>query len=80
MKEYIKYLQENPIKIVLPLVIFLFTILLNIVINQKDSSIGLTIGALVFSVIINFIINLQVWGEYKGIEGFIPTILAFFKW
>lgn len=80
MKNYIKYLEENPIKIILPLVIFLFSVLANLVVNLWDSSIGLTIGTLLFTLLMNCLIHLQVWGEYKQIEGFIDTIKAFFKW
>lgn len=80
MKEYKKYLKENPIKLVLPIVIFLFSVLVNVYVNNGTGSIGLSIGTLLFTLLINFVINLQVWGEYKCIEGFIPTLKEFFKW
>jgi hypothetical protein len=78
MKNYIKYLKENPIKIVLPILFLLFSIAINIVVNITDSNIYLSIGVALFTLLTLCLINLQVWGEYKRIEGFLETVKQFF--
>lgn len=80
MKEYIKYLKENPVKMVVVNFVLAFSLGVNLVVNINYSSLGLSIGAALFTTLITCIILLQVWGEYKKIEGFIPALLAFFKW
>jgi hypothetical protein len=80
MKNYLKYLSENPGKLVLPILITLFFVAVNVIINYKEVNLALSIPAAIFSAIVVFVINIQVWGEYKQIEGFIPTIKALFKW
>jgi len=80
MKNYLKYLSENPGKLVLPILITLFFVAVNVMINYKEVNLALSIPVAIFSAIVVFAINLQVWGESKQIEGFIPTIKALFKW
>jgi hypothetical protein len=79
MKNYLKYLKENPVKLVLPLFIIIFTITINTYVNIEFTSLALSLFVAFFTLLINCVILLQVWGEYKGIEGFKDTIKQFFK-
>lgn len=80
MKEYIKYLISNPIKLLLILFIIGVCITANIFVNASEFNLLLSISTALFTTLITCSILLQVWGEYKGIEGFWPTVKAYFKW
>lgn len=80
MKNYIKYLKENPVKLIAPLFFMLFGILANVYVNYEFTSFLLSYIIGFSTTLITLLILLQVWGEYKGIEGFWPTVEAFFKW
>lgn len=78
-KEYIDYLKKNPKKLLAPLFVFIFGITINIVVNYSFSSLALSFFVGFFSSIVTILMLLQVWGEYKGIEGLLPTIKEYFK-
>ena len=75
MKNYIEYLKNNPKKLFLPCLMFIFGSYANIAVRWDGDL--LRIGVLTFSAFVFAILNLQVWGEYKEIEGFLPTLKAF---
>lgn len=80
MKNYIQYLKENPNKMTTIQLVMLFCVVINVVVNAIDFNLWLSISVAFFSTILTFLINVQVWGEYKQIEGVIPAIKALFKW
>ncbi len=80
MKNYIEYLKENPNKMTTIQLVMLFCVVINVVVNAIDFNLWLSISVAFFSTILTFLINVQVWGEYKQIEGVIPAIKALFKW
>lgn len=80
MKNYIKYLKENPKKMGMIQGIITFFVIVNVVVNVIDFALPLTIAVAIFSALITALISLQVWGEYKKIEGLKDAIIEFFKW
>ena len=80
MKNYLKYLRKNPAKLFLISFIVGIAIATNVFANTSEFNIWLSICTGIFSTLITCLILLQVWGEYKEIEGFWPTIKAYFKW
>jgi len=80
MKNYIKYLKENPSKMTTIQLVMFFCVVINVVVNAINFNLWLSISVAFFSTILTFLINVQVWGEYKQIEGVIPAIKALFKW
>ena len=74
------YLKQNPKKLIAPIFVMFVGILANIYVNNDSTSFALSFFAGLFTSLITLLILLQVWGEYKQIEGFIPTVKAFFKW
>lgn len=81
MKDYLKYLTQNPSKIALIIAIILFGGLINLAVNNTGSefNLSLSIGVALFSILLICLILLQIWGEYRGIEGFLRTIKQLFK-
>lgn len=77
MKQYLNYLKNNPSKVVLLILFLGFFVFINIVL--RDAEFALRVGSAVFVLIVVALINLQVWGEYRGVEGFIDTVKALFK-
>lgn len=79
MKKYIKYLKCNPSRIVTIILVMSFCAVINIVVNNNiDFNPWLSIAVAIFSIMLTILINLQVWGEYKGIEGLKETIRRLF--
>ncbi len=74
------YFKQNPHKLIFPFFIISFVITINLFVNIKFTDLALSLSIGVFSILILFISLLQVWGEYKGIEGFKDTFKQFFKW
>lgn len=74
------YLKQNPKKLIALVFVILFGILANIFVNIDFINITTTILVALFTLLMTFIVILQLWGEYKGIEGFTETIKQFFKW
>ena len=79
MKEYIKYLKDNPNKMLTIQLILAFFIVLNLIVNLIDFNPLLSLSVALFSALVTSLISLQVWGEYKEIEGLWPAVKAFFK-
>lgn len=80
MKNYLTYLKENPAKLFAPVFDMLVGILANVFVNNQFTSLVLSFFVGFFTTIITLILLLQVWGEYKGIEGFKDTFKEFFRW
>jgi protein-S-isoprenylcysteine O-methyltransferase Ste14 len=80
MKNYIKYLKNNPNKMILVNAVLAFCLGINLAVNITFTSLGLSIGVALFTTLVSSLILLQVWGEYKLIEGFWPTVKEFFGW
>ncbi len=80
MKNYIKYLIENPVKIIAILFVIGVGASANALVNASSFNIWISIGVALFTTLITCLMLLQVWGEYKGIEGFWPAVKEFFKW
>lgn len=80
MKNYLTYLKENPAKLFAPVFAMLVGILANVFVNNSFTSVWLSIFVGVFTTLVTCLLLLQVWGEYKGIEGFKDTIKEFFRW
>lgn len=79
MKNLKQTLKNNKSKILLVVGINLFILLANLVIwPDNDLSAGVNTAIMAFLAIINSITLLQVYGEYHGIEGFIPAIKYLF--
>lgn len=74
------YFKQNPTKLIFPLLALIFGIALNIHQNINFTSLALSLFIGSFTLIIVFMAFIQVWGEYKQIEGFWPAIKQFFKW
>ena len=74
------YLKQNPKKLIAILFVMLVSILANIYINNDFTSFALSFFVGLFTSSITFGVFLQVWGEYKKIEGFTETLKQFFKW
>lgn len=80
MKDYIKYLKENPTRMVAVNFVIAVCLGINLAVNIVFISVALSVGVALFSSLITSLILLQVWGEYKNIEGLGDTIKEFFKW
>lgn len=80
MKNYIKYLKDNPGKMTIIRLIMFFCVIINVVVNVTAFNLWLSISVAAFSSLLTALINIQVWGEYKGIEGLFGAIKALFKW
>lgn len=80
MENFNEYLEKNPKKLMLVLGVIAFCITANIVIVVNDFNLWLSIGVGLFTTLITFLIIIQVWGEYKEIEGLKDAIKEFFKW
>lgn len=80
MKNYIEYLKNNPKKLLGPLFVMLVGIAANIYVNYDFQSFLLSYIIGYFTTLITLLMLLQVWGEYKGIEGFWATVREFFRW
>lgn len=76
----INYLKQNPKKLIVIFFVMLVGIAANIFVNINFTSIALSFFVGFFTSLVTGLILLQSWGEYKNIEGFIPTIKEFFKW
>lgn len=74
------YLKQNPKKLLAPAFVMLFGILANIFVNVNFTSLALSFFVGFFTTIVTLLLLLQVWGEYKEIEGFKDTFKAFFRW
>lgn len=74
------YLKQNPKKLIAPVFVMLFGILANIFVNINFASLALSFFVGFFTTIVTLLLLLQVWGEYKGIEGFKDTFKTFFRW
>lgn len=74
------YLKQNPKKLIAPLFVLLFGVAANIAVNYNFESFLLSFLVGYFTIILFLLMLLQVWGEYKQIEGFTETIKQFFKW
>lgn len=74
------YFKQNPQKLIFPLLAIIFGIVVNIDVNIHFTSLALSIFVGCFTILIIFLAFIQVWGEYKQIEGFGATIKQFFKW
>lgn len=79
MKDYLKYLTQNPSKLALIIAVILFGGLINFVANYTGFNLALSIGVALFSTFVVCLILLQAWGEYMNIEGFWPAVKQFFK-
>jgi TRAP-type C4-dicarboxylate transport system permease large subunit len=79
MKNYLNYLKTRPSKIAIMIAVIIFGGIINGVVNASEFNLLLSIAIGAFSTLIVGIFMLQVWGEYKEIEGFFPTLKAFFK-
>ena len=80
MKKYVSYLIKNPMKIIAILFVSGVGSAINGFVNSSEFNILLSIIVALFTTLITCLILLQVWGEYKGIEGFWPAVKAYFKW
>jgi len=80
MKNYLMYLVKNPVKIIIILFIIAVGSTANGVVNGSEFNIWLSIAIALFTTLITLLILLQVWGEYKNIEGFWPAVKEYFKW
>lgn len=80
MNNYIKYLIKNPVKIIAILFVIGVGSAANGFVNTTSFNLWLSIGIALFTTLITCLILLQVWGEYKKIEGFWPAVKAYFKW
>jgi hypothetical protein len=74
------YLKQNPKKLIAPIFVMLFGIAANVAVNYNFESLALSFFVGFFTALITLFILLQVWGEYKGIEGFTETFKQFFRW
>lgn len=79
MKNYLNYLKENPNKMTTIQLIMSFCIIINVTVNAIEFNLLLSICVALFSTLLTFLINLQVWGEYKNIEGLINAAKTLFK-
>lgn len=80
MKNYLIYLKQNPAKLFAPVFAMLVGILANVFVNNSFTSFTLSFFVGAFTTLVTCLLLLQVWGEYKGIEGFKDTLKRFFKW
>lgn len=80
MKEYLKYLKANPTKMMVVNFVLAICLNINLVLNINFISLGFSIGVALFTTLVFSLILLQIWGEYKNIEGLKETIKQFFKW
>lgn len=74
------YLKQNQKKLIAPLFVMLFGIATNIAVNYNFGSLALSFAVGFFTTLITLLLLLQVWGEYKQIEGFTETFKQFFRW
>jgi len=74
------YLKQNPKKLIAPLFVLLVGVAANIAVNYNFESFLLSFLVGYFTTIIFLLMLLQVWGEWKNIEGLTETIKQFFKW
>ena len=80
MKNLKQTLQNNKSRILFLVGINLFILLANLLLwIDNTMAIEATIAFLSFLTIIDLIAVLQVYGEYHGIEGFVPAIKHLFK-
>lgn len=80
MKNYINYLSKRPIKLIAIAFVILVGAAINGAVNASSFNIWLSISVALFTTLITGLILLQVWGEYKNIEGFWPAVKEYFKW
>ena len=80
MKNIKQTLQNNKSKILFLVGINLFILLANLILWFENTlAIEATVAFLSFLTIIDLIAILQVYGEYHGIEGFLPAVKHLFK-
>lgn len=80
MKNYLNYLSKRPVKLIAIAFVILVGAAINGAVNASEFNVWLSISVALFTTFITCLILLQVWGEYKRIEGFWPTVKAYFKW
>lgn len=74
------YLKQNPKKLIAPLFVLLVGVAANVAVNYNFESFLLSFLVGYFTTILFLLMLLQVWGEWKNIEGFTETIKQFFRW
>lgn len=70
MKDFLKYLKNNPKRMAIFLIPIIMLVLLSIYLFPDDQvNLWVKIGSFSFVLLVLFLLILQKWREYKGWEG-----------